>query len=139
MIILCYLRGTMNSKITFILFCFLLLPLNMAAQAQVHLPKKVHDFGNLSAATDSVTCVFDVVNTGDKPMRIEGLYLKCGCTYATHSKDDIQPGDKGQVFVTFYPKNREGLYLKSIYVYTNTRPRKSVVRIKAMVLPQEEN
>lgn len=27
-IILLYLRGTMNSKITFILFCFLLLPLN---------------------------------------------------------------------------------------------------------------
>ena len=139
MIILYYLRGTMNRKITFILFCLLLLPLSLAAQAVAQLPKKVHDFGEVSAAVDSVTCVFDIVNVGNEPLRIEGIYLKCGCTHATYSKEEVPAGGKGQVYVTFYPKNRDGLYLKSIYVYTNTRPRKNVLRIKAMVVPAKGN
>lgn len=107
----------------------------MVAQSKVNFPKKVHDFGVVSESVDSVTCVFDVVNSGDLPMEIEGVYVSCGCTSATHSKDVIAPGEKGSVFVTFYPKNLKGGYLKTIYVYTTTRPRKNYVRIKATVVP----
>ena len=107
----------------------------MVAQAVVEFPKKVHDFGAVSEKADSVTCVFDVVNAGDLPMAIEGVYVSCGCTSAVHSKDVIAPGEKGYVYVTFYPKNLDGRYLKTIYVYTTTRPRKNYVRIKATVVP----
>ena len=34
-----------------------------------------------------------------------------------------------------YLKGKEGTTLKSIYVYTNTIPRKNVVRVKAFVVP----
>jgi hypothetical protein len=118
----------------FILSC-LLLPQVAQAQAVVEFPKKVHDFGAVSEKTDSVTCVFDVVNAGDLPMAIEGVYVSCGCTSAVHSKDVIAPGEKGYVYVTFYPKDLDGRYLKTIYVYTTTRPRKNYVRIKATVVP----
>ena len=119
----------------FIIMCLFALPGAMVAQAVVEFPKKVHDFGAVSEKTDSVTCVFDVVNAGDLPMMIEGVYVSCGCTSATHSKDVIPPGDKGYVYVSFYPKDLDGRYLKTIYVYTTTRPRKNFVRIKAVVVP----
>ena len=119
----------------FIIMCLFALPGAMVAQAVVEFPKKVHDFGAVSEKTDSVTCVFDVVNAGDLPMAIEGVYVSCGCTSATHSKDVIPPGDKGYVYVSFYPKDLDGRYLKTIYVYTTTRPRKNYVRIKATVVP----
>ena len=119
----------------FIFMCLFALPGAMVAQAVVEFPKKVHDFGAVSEKTDSVTCVFDVVNAGDLPMAIEGVYVSCGCTSAVHSKDVIVPGEKGYVYVTFYPKDLDGRYLKTIYVYTTTRTRKNYVRIKATVVP----
>lgn len=119
----------------FIIMCLFALPGTMVAQSVVDFPKKVHDFGAVSEKADSVTCVFDVVNAGDLPMAIEGVYVSCGCTSATHSKDVIPPGDKGYVYVSFYPKDLDGRYLKTIYVYTTTRPRKNYVRIKATVVP----
>lgn len=122
----------------FILLCLLMLPAMLAAQAVVKFPKKMYDFGKVCEASDSVTCRFDVVNIGDKPLHIEGVYVSCGCTVATHSKEAVAPGDKGYVYVTFLPKDLDGRYLKSIYVYTNTIPRKNVVRIKALVVPEEE-
>lgn len=125
----------MLRNLFFIFMCLFALPGAMVAQAVVEFPKKVHDFGAVSEKADSVTCVFDVVNAGDLPMAIEGVYVSCGCTSATHSKDVIPPGDKGYVYVSFYPKDLDGRYLKTIYVYTTTRPRKNYVRIKATVVP----
>ena len=125
----------MLRNLLFIIMCLFALPGYMAAQSVVEFPKKVHDFGVVPEKTDSVTCVFDVVNAGDLPMAIEGVYVSCGCTSAVHSKDLIAPGEKGYVYVTFYPKDLDGRYLKTIYVYTTTRPRKNYVRIKATVVP----
>lgn len=125
----------MLRNLFFVFMCLFALPGSMVAQAVAEFPKKVHDFGAVSEKADSVTCVFDVVNAGDLPMAIEGVYVSCGCTSATHSKDVIPPGDKGYVYVSFYPKDLDGRYLKTIYVYTTTRPRKNYVRIKATVVP----
>ena len=125
----------MLRNLFFVFMCLFALPGSMVAQAVAEFPKKVHDFGAVSEKADSVTCVFDVVNAGDLPMAIEGVYVSCGCTSATHSKDVIPPGDKVYVYVSFYPKDLDGRYLKTIYVYTTTRPRKNYVRIKATVVP----
>ena len=125
----------MLRNLFFVFMCLFALPGTMVAQSVVEFPKKVHDFGAVSEKADSVTCVFDVVNAGDLPMAIEGVYVSCGCTSATHSKDVIPPGDKGYVYVSFYPKDLDGRYLKTIYVYTTTRSRKNYVRIKATVVP----
>ncbi len=127
------------SKPLCILFCLLVLPSVLVAQAVVQFPKKVYDFGEVSEAADSVSCVFDVVNAGDRPLHIEGVYVSCGCTSVTHSHEAISPGEKGAVYVSFFPKDLDGRYLKSIYVYTNTSPRKNVVRIKAKVVPKKDN
>ena len=118
----------------FILSC-LLLPQVAQAQAVAEYPKKVHDFGVVPENSDSVACEFKVANVGDKPLVIEGVYVSCGCTSATYSKEAVAPGDSAVVYVSFFPKDLDGRYLKTIYVYTNTIPRKNFVRIKAVVVP----
>ncbi|MBQ2787207.1 MAG: DUF1573 domain-containing protein [Bacteroidaceae bacterium] len=129
----------MPRKFLLILLLFLWLPAVMVAQAVVRFPEMVHDFGEVCEASDSLTCVFDVVNVGDRPLHIEGVYVSCGCTVATYSQEAVMPGKAGAVYVTFFPKDLDGLYLKSIYVYTNTIPRKNVVRIKARVVPEKKD
>ena len=105
------------------------------AQSAVQFPVRTYDFGTITEDTDSVTCKIDVVNSGNKPLIIEGVHVNCGCVSATNSTRPIAPGGKGYITATLYPKGKEGTTLKSIYVYTNTIPRKNVVRVKAFVVP----
>lgn len=121
-------------RLLFFLFC-LLLPFGLRAQAVAKYTKKVHDFGVVAEDSDSLACEFKVANVGDKPLVIEGVHVNCGCTSATHSKEPVAPGDSAVVYVSFFPKDLDGRYLKTIYVYTNTIPRKNQVRIKAVVVP----
>ncbi len=117
-----------------LIYAFLLLtPCMMFAQAAVEFPVKVLDIGNVAEDTDSVNCVFEVVNKGDSPLAIEGVYVSCGCVKATHSKESIKPGESGTVTATLFPKGQSGRFLKTIYVYTNTIPRKNIVRLKAFI------
>lgn len=129
----------MSLRSLLLLLSLSLLPSILAAQAVVQLPKKVHDFGEVYEDSDSVICTFDVINAGDRPMHIEGVYVSCGCTAATFSKEAVAPGKKGHIYVSFFPKDLQGKYLKSIYIYTNTLPRKNVVRIKALVTPPKKD
>lgn len=103
------------------------------AQAAVEFPVKTLDAGIVYEDADSVDCVFEVVNKGDAPLLIQGVYVSCGCVNATHSKDPIMPGKSGTVTATLFPKGQSGRFLKTIYVYTNTTPRKNIVRLKALI------
>lgn len=114
-------------------------PAMLLAQAAVEFPVRTLDIGTVYEDADSVSGVFKVVNKGDAPLLIEGVYVSCGCVSATHSKEPIMPGESGTVTATLFPEGRNGRFLKSIYVYTNTIPRKNVVRLKADITePKEE-
>ena len=108
------------------------------AQAAVEFPVKTLDAGIVYEDADSVECVFEVVNKGDAPLLIQGVYVSCGCVNATHSKETIMPGKSGTVTATLFPKGRSGKFLKSLYVYTNTIPRKHTLRLKALIKERKE-
>lgn len=123
----------MKLHLIFIYIILLVTPAVSLAQAAVEFPVKVLDMGTINENTDSVNCVFEVVNKGDSPLAIEGVYVSCGCVKATHSKESIKPGESGTVTATLFPKGQSGRFLKTIYVYTNTIPRKNIVRLKAFI------
>lgn len=123
----------MRLKLLFTFALLLSVPGLLLAQAAVEFPVKTLDIGKISEDTDSVNGVFRVVNRGDAPLFIEGVYVSCGCVKATHSTGAIMPGESGTVTATLFPEGREGQFLKSIYVYTNTIPRKNVIRLKAFI------
>ena len=123
----------MRLKLLFTFALLLSVPGLLLAQAAVEFPVKTLDIGKISEDTDSVNCVFEVVNKGDVPLIILGVHVNCGCVKATHSKESIKPGDSGTVTATLFPKGQSGRFLKTIYVYTNTTPRKNIVRLKAFI------
>lgn len=123
----------MRHQFLFAIAFLLAAPNLLLAQAAVEFPAKTIDIGNVAEDTDSVNCVFNVANRGDAPLLIEGVHVSCGCVKATHSKEPIMPGKSGTVTATLYPKGHSGRFLKSIYIYTNTIPRKNVLRLKAVI------
>ena len=124
-----------NTRRAALLLISLFIASTIRAQAKVEYPVKMYDFGTIAQSCDSVSCNFEVTNIGNEPLVIEGVYVRCGCVSATHSTYPIKPGEKGYVTATLYPQGQENTVLKSIYVYTNTFPRKNVLRVKALVSP----
>lgn len=106
------------------------------AQPRAKFLQESHNFGSINEADGKVSCAFEIENEGDEPLVILGVYVKCGCITYEFTQEPIAPGDKGVVNVTLDPMGREGEYIKSIYIYTNTRPKKKTVRIYSVINPE---
>lgn len=117
----------------------LLLSLNAMAAAEVEYSSIKHDFGTINEADGKVSCIFELKNVGDEPLVILGVHVTCGCTTYEFDKEPIHPGEKGNVKITLNPAGREGTYIKSIHIYTNTLPKKKTVRIHSFIVPKEED
>lgn len=65
------------------------------------------------------THVFVFRNIGDSPLTIKKVRTTCGCTAALVSKKKLDPGERGEIKVTFNTKGYEGNVAKYIYVESN--------------------
>lgn len=105
MMLLCGLTSTMAQK-----------------QADIKFDKLIHDFGKFSESDPVVTCVFSFTNTGDAPLVINQAMPSCGCTVPEFTKQPIQPGEKGEIKVTYNGQGKfPGHFKKSITVRTNAK------------------
>lgn len=105
MMLLCGLTATMAQK-----------------QAEIKFDKLMHDFGKFSESDPVVTCVFSFTNTGDAPLVINQAMPSCGCTVPEFTKQPIQPGEKGEIKVTYNGQGKfPGHFKKSITVRTNAK------------------
>lgn len=94
--------------------------LAVSAQADIKFDKTVHNFGTFSEAEPQQTCIFTYTNTGDKPLIINQAVASCGCTVPEYTKDAVNPGETGQLKVTYNGKGKfPGHFKKSITVRTN--------------------
>ena len=91
-------------------------------QADNKFDKMMHDFGKFSESDPVVTCVFSFTNTGDAPLVINQAMPSCGCTVPEFTKQPIQPGEKGEIKVTYNGQGKfPGHFKKSITVRTNAK------------------
>ncbi len=65
---------------------------------------------------------FKYENKTDKPIQIKNVRSSCGCTVASLKKNDVQPGESGEVTATFDIGNRTGQQQKSITIETDYLP-----------------
>ena len=103
------------------------------AQAKAKYDCEDYNFGTIKENGGPVSHTFIIENVGNRPMVIRGIYISCGCTTSTHTKEAIMPGEKGQITVTLDPKDLEGNYIKTIFVHTNTKQRKKEIFIRANI------
>ncbi len=95
-------------------------------QTQIELHPKAGD--------EEAIANFKYENKGKTPLKITSVKTSCGCTAASTKKDEVAPGEKGEVVATFKIGGRTGLQQKSITVETNdpSQPATTLM-LKAMI------
>jgi len=94
--------------------------------------KQTIDYGIIEKGADGMR-KFKFTNTGKSPLKISRVKSSCGCTIPTYPKNDIMPGESDYIHVK-YNTNRAGRFSKSVSIYSNTVPDRSVLRIKGEVI-----
>lgn len=101
---------------------------------RIEFESKLHDFGQVSQFTPSEH-VFKFKNTGTATLKIERVHASCGCTAALASKDAVEPGQAGEIKVTFNSQDFSGEVHKSITVTSNDPNQTDVIlQLKANVI-----
>lgn len=107
-----------------IVFIMMMVCLSLSAmaqkEAQIKFDKTTHNFGKFSEKNAVQQCTFTFTNVGDKPLVINQAVASCGCTVPKYTKQPIQPGQKGEVKVTYNGAGKfPGHFKKSITIRTN--------------------
>ena len=119
-----YVNETEKTMKKILMFAVMLLVGVAAASAQkpaqIKFDKTIHNFGSFSEKDSKVTCVFTYTNVGEQPLVVNQAIASCGCTVPEYTKTPIQPGEKGEIKVTYNGAGKfPGHFKKSITVRTN--------------------
>ena len=107
----------MNLKLT---TCFAVIFLGACLTARAELAWEKMEIEVHPKAGDAETVAnFKYQNKGKTPIKIKSVRASCGCTVASTKKDEVAPGEKGEVTATFHIGGRTGLQQKAITVETD--------------------
>jgi hypothetical protein len=108
----------------------------MAQEAVLTFGKTTHDFGKINEADGRVTTVFEFKNEGMIPLVLTNVKASCGCTSPNWTKEPVEPGQTGQITVTYNPSGRPGRFQKSITITSNASTEPVRIYIKGEVIPK---
>lgn len=97
----------------------------------------VHDFGK-RVQDEVVKYSFRFKNTGKSDLKIARISTSCGCTVGKYPHESVKPGEEDSIEVIFNSAYKMGYQNKSIILPANTKPERTVLRIKASVVPQHD-
>ncbi|HEY9418872.1 MAG TPA: DUF1573 domain-containing protein [Candidatus Udaeobacter sp.] len=80
---------------------------------------------------------FKYQNTGSQPVRFKSVHSSCGCTAAQSQKDEVPPGEKGEITATFKIGDRTGTQVKTVTVQTDDPINATTVLTLKAVIPQQ--
>ena len=84
----------------------------------------------------SAVGVFKYENKGDKPVHIASVRTSCGCTTAALKKNDVAPGEKGEITATFNIGGRTGAQQKTITVTTDDAKQPTTILTLRAIIAQ---
>lgn len=100
---------------------------------QLTFAKRVHNFGLVAEEKGAVGCVFTFTNTGKASLVITNATADCGCTIPTYPLESIEPGQTGELRVSYNPEGRPGTFIKHVRVYSNASEAPIELEIKGTV------
>ena len=111
---------------------------NFEGTPKISFEETEYDFGKLSAR-ETVKHTFRFRNEGDAALLIHEIKTTCGCTGTLLSKDEILPGEEGEIEVTFKPGPSGGQKKRAIYVHSNDpqHPKIAIYITANIVVPVE--
>jgi hypothetical protein len=111
--------------------------ISAAAQVTTSTPVEVlqfkqteHDFAQIPQGKPVYT-VFEIVNTGKTPLKLDDVHASCGCTTPEWSREPIAAGATAKIKVG-YNAAAEGFFEKMITITYNTNQTKQI-KIKGTV------
>jgi hypothetical protein len=96
----------------------------------IQLKETSHDFGKIPQGRPA-NYVFEVVNTGKTPLKLDNVQASCGCTTPQWSQEEIPAGGTSKITVG-YNAYAEGYFEKTITITYNQNQTK-VMSIKGTV------
>ena len=70
---------------------------------------------------------FTYENTGKQAVHLKSVKASCGCTTTQSQKEEVPPGDKGEITATFNIGDRTGTQVKTVTVETDDPTKPSFV------------
>ena len=128
----------MNRIFSILIVMFVMSVQYAASQAVIIFEQQRYDFGTIQEQLGPVTHNFVFRNTGNEPLIISRVRTSCGCTVPEYSEEPIAPNEQGSIKITFNPVGRPGEFSKPIYVYSNTVPERTILRIIGKVVQEGE-
>lgn len=98
-------------------------------QDVLQLKETEHDFAKIPQGKP-VYYVFEILNTGTQPLKLDDVHASCGCTTPEWSRDPIAPGANAQIKVG-YNAAAEGPFDKAITITYNGQSKQ--LKIKGTV------
>jgi hypothetical protein len=120
--------------------CFLMAMTAVHAQkAQIVFEKLTHDYGTFKESDGVQTAVFSFINKGTEPLILNNVRASCGCTTPKWTREPVGPGGRGEIEVSYDPKNRPGAFNKTVMVSSNAQNSTTVLRITGTVTEREKS
>lgn len=127
----------MNKRVSFTLLIALVFFYNFSSaqnrEATMSFDKEIHKFGTIEEKDGDAGYKFVFTNTGAESIIITDVQSSCGCTTPTWTTKPVAPGETGFVKAVYHPKNRPGVFNKSITVYSNAVNSPVKLRIQGIV------
>jgi Protein of unknown function (DUF1573) len=79
---------------------------------------------------------FKYKNTGDAVVHFKSVTTSCGCTTAARKKDDVAPGETGEITATFKVGASTGVQQKTVRVETDDPASPVTILALRAVIPQ---
>lgn len=108
----------------------------MAQQPVITFNELEHDFGKIHEEDGRVTTIFTFKNDGMAPLILQNVKASCGCTTPEFTKEAVNPGETGEITVTYNPNGRPGTINKTITVTSNASEPTIKLKIKGEVIPR---
>ncbi|MDP2890932.1 MAG: DUF1573 domain-containing protein [Bacteroidota bacterium] len=114
----------MKIRFTLLLAVVICMPFIIQAQyspakSRIAFEKLKHDYGTFKEELGVQTVSFNFKNAGPVPLIINNVQASCGCTTPEWTRQPVAPGASGLIKVSYDPKNRPGVFNKTIRVSSN--------------------
>lgn len=103
----------------------------------IQFEEETFNFGKVLEG-EKVSHAYKFKNTGKNDLIISNASGSCGCTVPEWPREAIKPGESGVINVVFNSERRAGNAEKSVTIFANTEPSKTVIRLRGFVEAKEK-
>ncbi|MDP2336981.1 MAG: DUF1573 domain-containing protein [Bacteroidota bacterium] len=119
-----------------IVLCLPVVNFAQAAKSRIAFEKLQHNFGTFKEELGAQSVSFSFKNNGAVPLILNNVQASCGCTTPEWTREPVAPGAKGVIKVSYDPRNRPGVFNKTIRVSSNAENADVILTILGEVTPR---